>query len=292
MEPDRAAELTLALAGRAELLFGPYGSGAMRAVAHAFAGRPEVVWNHGGAAGADTGARVVDVLGPAGSYWRGLPAALRAIGAPLAPAVVLTGPGGFAAATAEGALVALAADSPQPPREIHYAEGGAAGAADEALRSGARIVVGCGRFDDDVAVGRRLAGRPLGEPFVGLVACGVAAAADALGEAVTGWLGPAQWMPGGAGDPLGPDADYPAAQAFAAGIVAERAAAAAGSLDPDALWDAARALRTTTPLGPFAVDGRGRQVAHAPLIVRWAREPGGLVRRVVWRPPPAGRGAA
>jgi len=279
------------LAGRAELVFGPYGSGAMRAVAEAFAGRPEVVWNHGGAAGADTGARVVDVLGPAERYWRGLPPALRAIGAPLEPVAILIGPGGFAEATASGAAAALRTEGAPAPAEIRYAEGGADGAAREALAAGAKVVVGCGRYEDDVAAGRRLAGRPPGRPFVGLVACGVAAAAEALGDAVEGWIGPAQWLPGGGDDPLGPDADYPAAQALAAGIVAERAVAAAGSLEPDALWRAALALRTTTPLGPFAVDGRGRQVAHAPLLVRWARDRGRLVRRILWRPPSIGEDA-
>ena len=48
--------------------------------------------------------------------------------------------------------------------------------------------------------------------------------------------------------------DYPAAQALAAGIVAGEALACAGSTAPDALWDAARSLRTRTLIGPFAVD--------------------------------------
>jgi ABC-type branched-subunit amino acid transport system substrate-binding protein len=79
--------------------------------------------------------------------------------------------------------------------------------------------------------------------------------------------------------------DYPAAQALAAGILAERALGVAGTTDPAAIWDAARALRASTFLGPFAIDEEGRQTAHAPAIVRW--EPGsrGPVRRVVWRPP-------
>ncbi len=102
-----------------------------------------------------------------------------------------------------------------------------------------------------------------------------------------GWLGPVQWdgerarLP----VPLPAGADYPAAQALAAGLVAQRALALAGSAEPDAVWDAARALRTATFLGPFAVDAQGRQTAHAPAIVRWEAAPGGPRRRVVWRPP-------
>jgi hypothetical protein len=138
-------------------------------------------------------------------------------------------------------------------------------------------------MDEEIAAGEALAGSgALGA----LVVCGVGAGPRALGEAVLGWLGPAQWVPGVHAAPpgLADDAEYPAAQAFAACLVAERAGDLAGSLDPDALWRAARLLRTRTPLGPFAVDERGRQVAHAPAIVTWERGPGGPVRRLVWSP--------
>jgi hypothetical protein len=95
-----------------------------------------------------------------------------------------------------------------------------------------------------------------------------------------------QWDGGREGWPfaLPEDADYPAAQAAAAGMLAARALELAGGGGPDALWDAARAMRAGTPLGPFAVDGAGRQTAHAPAIVRWEPGAGGPGRRVVWRP--------
>jgi hypothetical protein len=116
-----------------------------------------------------------------------------------------------------------------------------------------------------------------------LVVCGVAEAGRALGDAVVGWIGPVQWdgTPGPVPPP--PGADYPAAQAIAAALVAEEALALAGSTDPGALWDAARALRTSTLIGPFAVDAEGRQTAHAPALVRWEAGPGGPSRRVAWR---------
>ena len=84
---------------------------------------------------------------------------------------------------------------------------------------------------------------------------------------------------------LATDAEYPAAQALAAGLVAQEALALAGSAAPDALWDAARSLETATFLGPFRVDGDGRQLAHAPVLVRWEERAGRLERRVAWRPP-------
>jgi Periplasmic binding protein len=280
-EPEESARLLAALAATADLAFGPYGSGPARAVAREMAGRAEVVWNHGGAAVPRTGARLVDVLGPAESYWRGLPAALEALGEGGAPVAVLRCPGGFGAAVAEGALRALPGGDRAATLDLDPADPGACAGA--ALEAGARWLVGGGRAEDDLALGRALAGTGL---RAGLVVCGVGLAGEELGDAVAGWIGPAQWAPGGPPPPvaLPPGADYPAAQALAAGLLAERAAELAGSPRPDALWDAARAMRATTFLGPYAVDGDGRQTAHAPLIVAWRGRGAGLRREVVWRP--------
>jgi len=151
------------------------------------------------------------------------------------------------------------------------------------VAAGARWVAGGGRMEDDLALAEAAVGAGL---RCALVVMGVAAAAEALGDAVTGCVGPVQWD----GDrerwpfPLPEGADYPAAQAAAAGILAERALVIAGGGGPGDLWDAARGMRTGTPLGPFAVDADGRQTAHAPAIVRWEPAPGGPVRRVAWRP--------
>jgi branched-chain amino acid transport system substrate-binding protein len=268
-------------AGRAEILFGPYGSGSGRAVAEAMAGRPEVVWNHGAAAVPRTGARMVDVLGPAGSYWRGLPAAL-ALCAPDAAVAVIRAPGGFGAEVAAGAGAALTAAGRGPVLVRDLEPGGASAAVDAALVAGAGWIVGGGRAEDDLALARAASGRCA----VALVVCGVALAGEELGAAVTGALGPAQWdgTPPPPPFALPPGADYPAAQALAAALVAERALALAGSPAPDALWAAARALRLTTHIGPFAVDAAGRQVAHAPCLVRWEPAAAGPARVVIWRP--------
>lgn len=280
-DPATSAHLAGELARSADVLFGPYGSGPGRAVARQMAGRPEVVWNHGAAATDRTGARLVDVLGPAGSYWRGLPAAL---GSPLPPVALVRAPGGFGAAVADGAAAALAAAGAVPVATVLLAASTPAGAVARAARAGAAWVVSGGRMEDELALAREVAAAGL---RAGLVVCGVARVLEAVGERVVGWLGPVQWdgerarLP----VPLPAGADYPAAQALAAGLVAQRALALAGSADPDALWDAARALRTDTFLGPFAIDAQGRQTAHAPAIVRWEAAPGGPRRRVVWRPP-------
>ncbi len=240
-------------------------------------GRPEVIWNHGAAAVPRRTARLVDVLGPARSYWRGLPEVLG----PSARAALVRAPGGFGSEIAEGAGEALAraglvavvrADlDPAAPDAVVAA----------AAEAGATWVVGGGRLEDDLALGRAVAARGLS---AALVVCGVAEAARALGDRVVGWLGPVQWdgTPGPVALPAG--SDYPAAQALAAALIAEEALARSGSAEPGALWDAARALRTRTLIGPFAVDAVGRQTAHAPAIVRWRASPGGPSREVVWRP--------
>ena len=279
-DPERSAALTVAMAGSADLLFGPYGSGPGRAVAAAMAGRPEPVWNHGAAAVEPRGrARLVDVLGPARAYWRGLPDVLAGQG----PVALVRAPGGFGAEVAAGAAAALAAAGTPPAAVLDLDPARPGDAVERAVAAGARWVAGGGRMEDDLALAEAAVAAGL---RCALVVMGVAAAAEALGDAVAGCVGPVGWDGDRAGwpFPLPEGADYPAAQAAAAGILAVRALELAGGGGADALWDAARGMRAATPLGPFAVDADGRQIAHAPAIVRWEPAAGGPVRRVAWRP--------
>jgi branched-chain amino acid transport system substrate-binding protein len=282
-EPAQTACRYRALAGTVDLLFGPYGSGPMQAVAEALAGRADVVVNHGGAVHPETGARVVSVIGPADRYWAGLADVLADDGVPLDRVAVLHAASGFGRTTASGAVASLAAAGARPVAVEAFDAESAAVIAARVLHEGAAAVVGCGRIEDDLALGRALAGTRVA---VGLVVCGVSLAAEALGDAVEGWFGPAQWWPDGPPPPIAlpPGADYPAAQALAAGLVAGEIVVAAGTTEPDAVWDAARRLRTETFLGPFAVDAAGRQVAHAPHLVRWVRRRAALVRERCWSP--------
>ncbi len=229
---------------------------------------------------------MVDILGPAEGYWCGLPTVLRAPAVSSPRVAVVRAPGGFGASVATGAVDALTTAGIAPVLIHDLEPGGPEVATALARESGADWIVGGGRMEDDLALATAAARAGLS---VALVICGVSVVGDRLGESVLGWLGPAQWD--GAPPPppfaLPRGVDYPAAQALAAGLVAERALSLAGSSVPDALWAAARALRTATLIGPFAIDGEGRQIAHAPCIVRW--EPGarGPERVVVWRPPAA-----
>lgn len=285
-DPARTGRLYRGIVDRADLLFGPYGSGPARAAARELSATPAVLWNHGGAALEVTDARVVSVLPPAERYWTGLAAVLAADGVALDRVAVLHSPTGFGRATASGASASLRAAGARPLVLAEFSEASAGEAARRALSAGARAVVGCGRIDDDLALGRALAGSDVA---VGLTVCGIALAAEVFGSAVAGWFGPAVWWPGGPAPPIGLPAgsDYPAAQALAAGLIAERALVAAGTTAPDALWGAATALRCTTFLGPFAVDASGRQTALAPFIVRWVDRAGARERMPAWSPPGA-----
>ncbi|MFZ0887377.1 MAG: ABC transporter substrate-binding protein, partial [Candidatus Binataceae bacterium] len=69
-----------------------------------------------------------------------------------------------------------------------------------------------------------------------------------------------------------PAIDYPAAQAYAAGLLTLAALKSAGALDQHRLREAFSDLRTTTLYGDFAIDRvTGRQVGHKMLLVQWHR---------------------
>lgn len=280
-DPARTERLYRANAPTADLLFGPYGSGPSRAAARALARSREVMWNHGGAAIDTGGARVVSVIAPADRYWTGLAPVLAGAGIPLERVALLHAPTGFGRATAAGARRSLAASGASPLIERAFDERSASDAALAALRSGAQAVIGCGRIEDDLALGRALSGF---DGAVGLVVCGIGLAHERLGTTLEGWFGPAVWWPGGPTPPIPLPAgmDYPAAQALAGGLVAERVLAKSTSTDPDALWEAALTMRTQTFIGPFAVDRSGGQVALAPFLVRWTPGDGALVREPIW----------
>lgn len=280
-DPADAAQQAVALAGTVDVFMGPYGSGAMRAVADALSGRRVVVWNHGGSAVPHRRAWIVDVLGAADTYWAGLADVLADRGLALDRVAIVHSAGGFGQAVAAGAIESLARHRVAPLRVGVFDRESARESAAALLAAGAETVIGCGRYEDDIALGHALVGS---EVAVGLVACGVRSAAGEFGAGLVGWFGPSQWAPGPdlpAG--LDADVDYPAAQAYAAGLIAEQAIAEAGSVDPRAVWDAVRSLRTRTFFGPFAIDRGGRQVAHRPLLVEWVAGPAGPVRHVVWR---------
>jgi ABC-type branched-subunit amino acid transport system substrate-binding protein len=77
--------------------------------------------------------------------------------------------------------------------------------------------------------------------------------------------------------------EYPAAQAYAAGLLVMHCVEQAASLEDDALLATARRLRCTTFFGAFGLDADGRQTEHEMLVVQWQEG----VKAVVWPPPTA-----
>jgi branched-chain amino acid transport system substrate-binding protein len=120
---------------------------------------------------------------------------------------------------------------------------------------------------------------------------------QALGTCAEGFLGPSQWEPRLAYVPdLGPgpeeategiraqgaSPDYPAAQAYAACLIAHRCLEEAGGADDESLWRAACALDCGTFFGRFHIDpATGLQVGHEMVLVQWRRGR----KLVVWPPP-------
>ncbi len=155
-------------------------------------------------------------------------------------------------------------------------------------RNRINAVVSAGSYEHDLAIMRLCAAPDANIPVLGCVAAGVARFGADLADDAEGIVGPSQWEPDAEIIPqLGPSGrdfarrmralgapqcDYPAAQAYAAGLLTIAALRSAGSLDQARLRGAFSALRTTTLFGDFAIDPvSGRQVGHKMLLVQWHR---------------------
>jgi branched-chain amino acid transport system substrate-binding protein len=87
-------------------------------------------------------------------------------------------------------------------------------------------------------------------------------------------------------DSTGEEPPYPAAAAFAAGVLYARCLREAGSADDAAILAAANSLDVRTLFGSFRLDPEtGLQVGHQMLVVQWQQG----VRHVVWPPERAER---
>jgi branched-chain amino acid transport system substrate-binding protein len=275
-----------------DVLVGPYSSGLVHAVVPMADGAEKVLWNHGGTSDTilQAGApRVVSVASPASDYLRSLPAwGRRRVPAMNRVTVLHAASGTFARevarGAAEGARDAGCPDVRMVPFKSPLLD--ARALCRDAARWDPDLVMSVGTLEDDLAVARERTALPE-RTGLALVAAGLAAFGDELGALAEGIIGPSQWEPAADDTPLlGPDSDwfmdafeaafrrrpeYPAAQAFAIGLILmECRRRCGGSLDEAALLGAARALETTTFYGGFRLDPwTGRQVGHRIRLVRW-----------------------
>jgi hypothetical protein len=135
-----------------------------------------------------------------------------------------------------------------------------------------------GRFEEDVAVIRRVRGWPRAPALLGAVAAGLPAFGEQLGPAAEDVLGPVQWWPSWRRPQVGPsgadfagryrrrtgrEPSYVAAQAAAAGYLASAAHRQGLAAETVRRW------RTSTLLGDFTLDDGWRQVGHRMRTIRW-----------------------
>lgn len=300
-----AAALTerLIVRERVDLLFGPYSSVLTLAAAPLTERYERVLWNHGGSSDAITqrGFRqVVNVLSPASRYFVGVLELVRAT-MPRARRLALVhgASGTFPRAVVGGAEAHAGRLGFEVVFRAPYPADGASMAALAAEVAAGRpdVILGAGTTEADLAFARCLRASGVRGLSIGLVAAPIQLFREVLEADAEGFIGPSQWEPGVAyrpdlgptsaqfaarfGERFGAEPDYPAAQAYAAGLVAQRCVETAGSLQQGALRAVARQLRLTTFYGGFRLDAAsGEQVEHALVVVRWQAG----AKRVVWPP--------
>ena len=287
---DPGAAMRAAVDTHPDVLFGPDGSSTTLAAMRA---TDRVVWNHGGATSQlsrPAFPQVINVLSPASTYFTGVLQAVHATNPGAATVAIFHASSGFGRDVAAGAANA-AANLNFKVQAISYEPYHAAEAASSV--PGADILLVVGNFTDELTVAPILLTRTWNA--VAFVGAGVEEVLAPLGNLREGLLGPAQWIATAALEPdegprsdwfvaryrhiTGDDPPYPAAQAFAAGLLCARCLRDSGSCDDATQLAAARQLACTTLYGRFRLDPvSGLQVGHQVLTVQWQNG----IRRVVW----------
>ena len=291
---DVAAAMTekLIVEDRVDLVLSPYSSVLALAAADVTERYHRVLWNHGGASDLiySRGYRwVVGILTPASRYLLGVIDLVKekAPGADRV-AVLHSGRGSFPVAVASG----VESYAVQQGFRIVY-KGQYRPPIDdfstflqEIEKEKPDIILAVGRIQDDMLLARQMVHKGVRAKAVAMVAPGIAQFGEELGTAADGFMGPSQWEPGAVYTPdYGPSAhelaarrrlfgpeggDYAMAQAYAAGLVAQRCIEEAGTLDNHALREVAGRLDFTTFYGRFKLEHQtGRQIGRSVVIVQW-----------------------
>ena len=301
-EQARENVLRLLTRDRVDLLFGPYSSVLTMAAAPIAEAHRKILWNHGGASDAiyEQGWRnLVNMPTPASDYLRALPLLVRQRDHGISRISILHAKAASFAAhvargAAEGAKAAGFVYIQVNPFDSPITDPGAL--LQEAFVGEPELLIVVGSFQDDVAILRQR-GRLSNVKALCVVAAGLGAIHSEVGSLAEGVIAPSQWEPGVSDGPVvGPDwgwfvseyrrrfdeiPDYPAAQAFAVGVVFAECLRRAGGLEDDRLLAAAHDLQTATFFGRFQIDpGTGKQIGHRTVLVQWRRGE----KVIIWPP--------
>lgn len=302
---DNAISVTrqLIVDDRVDLLAGPYSAVLTNAAAEVARKHGKLLWNQGGASPLvyrRGNPWVVGILTPADEYLAGLLPTVRDV-CPGASTVgiVRAATGAFPRDVASGVERSVAECGFRNVLSLKFdaaaddfgdVVGAICGAAPD-------VLVVAGRFQNDLRIAELLAEAAPKVGAVAVVAAGVDAFRERMGDRAEGFIGPSQWEPDAIGEPdYGPTVDevqrslrqtghpvidYPMAQAYAVGVVMQRCVEECGSLEDETLRRAAASLDFTTFYGRFRIDSdTGRQIGKPSLLVQ--RRQGRKV--VVWPP--------
>ncbi len=276
-----------------DLLIGPYGSGLTLAAAEMADAFQYVLWNHSGSSDEIFECNlssVVGILTPASLYLCAILDLIKSLDPTARRVALFSAKTGFAADMATGALAWIKREGFSLTVHQSYRSG------TEDFRpllaqikdDPPDVFLSVGRVEDDILLGRQLRELKPRLKAAGLVVAAISRFKAALRERADGFFAPSQWEPQVRyAVEFGPSEeefvshylksatvsiDYPAAQGYAAGLVAHRCVEEVGSLEQRALREAAGRLRFTTFYGPYAIDPKtGRQTAHPMLVTQWQR---------------------
>ena len=288
---------------RVDVLIGPYSAVLTNAAAEVARAHGRLLWNQGGASPLvyqQGNPWVVGVLTSADEYLGGLlPAVRQAIPGAQTVAILKAATGAFPRDVASGVERASAPLGFRVVQSAQFDPG-----ADDfqeilsPLRDSPPDVLVCvGRFQNDLKLAEQLAAAAPAIGAVAVVAAGVDAFRERLGDDAGTFIGPSQWEPVVAGDTdYGPAlaevqaslerqgcsvVDYPTAQAYAVGVVIQRCVEECGSLNDADLRRAAADLDFATFYGRFRINPEtGRQVGKPALLVQWQRGR----KEIIWPP--------
>ena len=302
--PQVTREMTekLILDHQVDLLLGPYSSVLTLAAAPVAERFQRVLWNHGGASDEiyRRGFRwVVGILTPASKYLLGVIDLVKEVDTgPRKVAILRSSRGSFPMAVTSGVESYALQQGFQIVFEGQYrSPAELSPLLKELERHEPEIILAAGRIEDDLLLSKQMVQSRVKAKAIAVVAAGIGQFREELRSQATGFMGPSQWEPGASHIPdYGPPAqdlakrfralspggsDYAMAQAYAAGLVAQRCVEEAGTLDNHALREMANQLEFTTFYGRFKLDpATGCQIGRSVVIVQWQ----GDEKVIVWPP--------